>query len=94
MPLYSYTCGDCGAEAELLMRSDDVAICPACGSAKMERLPSWIAPDLKSDKIRKSWRETCELNKKHPDAATLFNPNKLPAFHDPFAGGGAIPLEA
>jgi len=24
----------------------------------------------------------------------LFNPEKLPAFHDPFAGGGAIPLEA
>jgi putative DNA methylase len=44
--------------------------------------------------IRKSWRETCELNRKHPDAATLFDPEKLPAFHDPFAGGGAIPLEA
>nr|WP_246602188.1 DUF1156 domain-containing protein [Chloracidobacterium validum] len=24
----------------------------------------------------------------------LFNPDKLPAFHDPFAGGGALPLEA
>lgn len=44
--------------------------------------------------IRRSWRETCELNKSHPDAAELFNPEKLPAFHDPFAGGGAIPLEA
>ena len=44
--------------------------------------------------IRKSWRETCELNKRHPQAAELFNPDKLPAFHDPFAGGGAIPLEA
>ena len=44
--------------------------------------------------IRKSWEETCELNKKHPQAAELFNPAKLPAFHDPFAGGGAIPLEA
>ena len=44
--------------------------------------------------IWKSWRETCELNRKHPDAVTLFNPEKLPAFHDPFAGGGAIPLEA
>ena len=46
------------------------------------------------EEIRKSWRETCELNKKHPQAAELFNPDKLPAFHDPFAGGGAIPLEA
>jgi putative DNA methylase len=44
--------------------------------------------------IWKSWRETCVLNKSHPDAATLFNPEKLPAFHDPFAGGGALPLEA
>lgn len=44
--------------------------------------------------IRKSWRETCELNKQHPQAEELFNPYKLPAFHDPFAGGGALPLEA
>ena len=44
--------------------------------------------------IRRSWREVCELNKDHPQAAELFNPDKLPAFHDPFAGGGAIPLEA
>lgn len=44
--------------------------------------------------IARSWRETCELNKSHPQAAELFNPEKLPAFHDPFAGGGALPLEA
>ncbi|MGK2925240.1 MAG: DUF1156 domain-containing protein [Lysobacterales bacterium] len=44
--------------------------------------------------IVRSWRETCELNKAHPQAAELFNPEKLPAFHDPFAGGGALPLEA
>ncbi|MDD3182286.1 MAG: DUF1156 domain-containing protein [Alphaproteobacteria bacterium] len=46
------------------------------------------------DEIWKSWRETCALNKGHPQAAELFNPEKLPAFHDPFAGGGALPLEA
>ena len=40
--------------------------------------------------IRQSWRETCELNKGKPG----FDPEHLPAFHDPFAGGGAIPLEA
>lgn len=44
--------------------------------------------------IKESWRETCHLNRSHPQAAELFNPDKLPAFHDPFAGGGAIPLEA
>lgn len=46
------------------------------------------------EEIWKSWRETCALNKSHPEAASLFNPEKLPAFHDPFAGGGALPLEA
>ena len=44
--------------------------------------------------IARSWRETCELNKAHPQAADLFNSDKLPGFHDPFAGGGALPLEA
>ncbi|WP_140628350.1 DUF1156 domain-containing protein [Methylibium rhizosphaerae] len=44
--------------------------------------------------IRESWVETCRLNRGHPQAADLFNPDKLPAFHDPFAGGGALPLEA
>lgn len=37
--------------------------------------------------IKKSWEETCALNKGKPG----FDPDKLPAFHDPFAGGGAIP---
>ena len=44
--------------------------------------------------IRQSWRRTCEDNQDHPRAAELFNPDQLPAFHDPFAGGGSIPLEA
>lgn len=44
--------------------------------------------------IHRSWREVCEINKNHPHAAELFNPEKIPALHDPFAGGGAIPLEA
>ena len=44
--------------------------------------------------IRKSWRRTCADHADHPRAAELFNPDKLPAFHDPFAGGGALPLEA
>ena len=41
------------------------------------------------EEIWKSWRETCALNRgyDHPQAAELFNLDKLPAFHDPFAGG-------
>jgi putative DNA methylase len=46
------------------------------------------------EEIRKSWKESCELNKQHPRAKELFNPDEMPGLHDPFAGGGAIPLEA
>src|SRR6202011_540473 len=42
----------------------------------------------------RSWRRTCAENVNHPRARELFNRYKLPAFHDPFAGGGALPLEA
>lgn len=44
--------------------------------------------------IRRSWKEVCELNSDHPLAKDLFDPEKIPGLHDPFAGGGAIPLEA
>ena len=44
--------------------------------------------------IRRSWRRACVDNADYPEAAELFNPEKLPGFHDPFAGGGALPLEA
>ena len=37
---------------------------------------------------------TCAENADHPRAKELFDRHKLPAFHDPFAGGGALPLEA
>jgi putative FmdB family regulatory protein len=56
MPLYSFHCSACGADSELLMRADDTAICPACGGDRMERLPSWLAPDLKMERIRKAGR--------------------------------------
>jgi putative DNA methylase len=46
------------------------------------------------EEIWKSWRRTCGDNKNSPLKKYLFNPNKLPALHDPFAGGGTIPLEA
>lgn len=46
------------------------------------------------DQIWESWRRTCADNADHPRAKELFDRNKLPAFHDPFAGGGSLPLEA
>jgi putative DNA methylase len=44
--------------------------------------------------IWQSWRRACADNVDHPRARELFDRHKLPAFHDPFAGGGALPLEA
>ena len=46
------------------------------------------------DEIWRSWRSTCAENADHSRAKDLFDPEALPAFHDPFAGGGALPLEA
>jgi putative DNA methylase len=46
------------------------------------------------EEIWQSWRRTCAKNVDHPRAKELFDRKKLPAFHDPFAGGGALPLEA
>ncbi len=46
------------------------------------------------DEIWKSWRRTCAENADHPRVKELFDSERLPAFHDPFAGGGALPLEA
>lgn len=46
------------------------------------------------DAIWESWRRACAENADHPRARELFDRHRLPAFHDPFAGGGALPLEA
>lgn len=46
------------------------------------------------EEIWESWRRACADNADHPQADELYDRNKLPAFHDPFAGGGALPLEA
>ena len=78
--------------------------------AILRRMVQWPSKDKKSpesnpksieeaigqarEEIRKSWQRTCADNTDHPQTAELFDPEKLPAFHDPFAGGGAIPLEA
>ncbi len=66
----------------------------------IEDLVKWenTTNDYVLDKARaeiwQSWRRACADNAGHPRAAELFDRNKLPAFHDPFAGGGALPLEA
>ena len=55
------------------------------------------------NEIRRSWRRACSVHEIHRESMDsegnssvwkLFNSDKLPEFHDPFAGGGALPLEA
>lgn len=46
------------------------------------------------DAIWECWRRSCAQNSSHPQADSLFDRNTLPGFHDPFCGGGALPLEA
>ena len=50
--------------------------------------------DRARTEIRQSWRRACAANADHPCAREIFDRHRLPAFHDPFAGGGALPLEA
>lgn len=47
MPLHTYHCTACDNVFETLVRSSDVPACPSCGSEKLERQVSQIAPDNK-----------------------------------------------
>lgn len=61
---------------------------------KWENTTNEIVLQKARNEIWASWRRTCAENAGHPRAKELFDRYKLPAFHDPFAGGGALPLEA
>lgn len=40
MPLYDYRCTDCDRTFELLLRSSDTPLCPACNGSNLEKLVS------------------------------------------------------
>jgi len=61
---------------------------------KWENTTNEVVLDRARAEIWQSWRRACVENIDHPRARELFDRHKLPAFHDPFAGGGALPLEA
>ncbi|MER2539832.1 MAG: DUF1156 domain-containing protein [Azonexus sp.] len=61
---------------------------------KWESTTNEVVLQKARDEIWQSWRYTCAENADHPRAKELFDRHVLPAFHDPFAGGGALPLEA
>lgn len=56
MPLYSYRCTACESAFEALVRSDDVPVCPSCGSDKLNRLLSMPAAEGKSGELIKRSR--------------------------------------
>ncbi|MBK6854743.1 MAG: zinc ribbon domain-containing protein [Burkholderiales bacterium] len=43
MPIFEYTCHDCHAEFELLVRSDTRLQCPSCQSAQLDKKLSVFA---------------------------------------------------
>lgn len=43
MPIYEFKCEDCGEKFEELIFNDSSPVCPACGSAKTEKMLSVCA---------------------------------------------------
>ncbi len=61
---------------------------------KWENTTNEVVLERARTEIRRSWRRACARNVDEPRAKELYDREKLPGFHDPFAGGGALPLEA
>jgi putative FmdB family regulatory protein len=43
MPLFEYTCADCGKRFEMLMRGGVTPVCPSCRSQRVEKQLSAFA---------------------------------------------------
>lgn len=56
MPLYSFHCGKCAADFELLIGMSETPVCPTCGGKKLDRLPSLPAPPGRTKGIMKAAR--------------------------------------
>ncbi len=61
---------------------------------KWENITNEKVLEAARTEIWHSWRRACKENADHPRAEELFDFERLPIFHDSFAGGGALPLEA
>lgn len=40
MPMFDFSCADCGAEFEDLVPADAIPECPGCGSSRTRKKPS------------------------------------------------------
>ncbi|CCE07555.1 conserved hypothetical protein [Bradyrhizobium sp. STM 3843] len=56
MPFYSFHCAKCAEDIELLIGMSETPVCPNCGSKRLTRLPSLVAPPGKSAGIKKAAR--------------------------------------
>ena len=100
--------GNAAADAGLNGTADRQALWDMAAELERERLFGMILEQLvlwenttneavlerARTEIWQSWRRACAEHAGHPSAAALFDRHTLPAFHDPFAGGGSLPLEA
>ena len=50
MPLFEYTCADCGSRFEVLMREGVTPVCPACRGERVEKQLSAFAVGAGSPK--------------------------------------------
>lgn len=48
MPLYEYTCNDCGRTFEFLTREGQAPACPGCGGTRLEKQFSTYAVSMGS----------------------------------------------
>ena len=52
MPIYEYTCKNCGLQFEMLIRSGATPVCASCGSGDLERLFSLPAVNSEGTRER------------------------------------------
>jgi putative FmdB family regulatory protein len=57
MPIYEYTCRECGKQFEQLVRGDSTPECPACQSTRLEKMLSAFA--VSSGNADSATEETC-----------------------------------
>jgi putative FmdB family regulatory protein len=59
MPIYEYTCKQCGREFEELIRGDEKPACPECGQSTVERQFSVTAAHMASPASSCPSRDAC-----------------------------------
>jgi putative FmdB family regulatory protein len=49
MPLYDFTCQECGRQSELLVSASSQPDCPECGSSRMTKMLPIVAAQTRGD---------------------------------------------